>query len=109
MLAIDSPYDVAGRDSSSVRDVQHLDALVVQPRLADVELGQEAFASPVISVGDVLDFAVNRHRVDGQPTVFVSDVHDNLVHESTRLNCIVSLGERKDWSPLIPSSKLIRV
>ena len=109
MLAIDSPYDVAGRDSSSVRDVQHLDSLVVQPRLADVELGQEAFASPIIAMGDVRNLAVNRHCINGQPTVFVADIHDNLVHESARFDCIVSLGEREDWSPLIPSSKLIRV
>jgi hypothetical protein len=60
-------------------------------------------------VGNVLDLAVNWHCVDGDPTVFVSDVDDNLVHKSTRIQHIVSFREREDWPPLIPSSKLVCV
>ena len=109
MLAIDSPNDLAGRDALGVRDVEHLNALLVQPRLADVQLLQEALSSPVIAVGNVLDLAVSWHRVDGDPTVFVPDVDENLVYESARLNRVVTLCEGKDRFPLIPSSKLIRV
>jgi len=77
--------------------------------LADVELGQKAIASPVIAVGNVLDCAITRHCVNGDPTVFVANVDDNLVHESTRIQRIVAFCKREDWSPLIPSSKLVCV
>jgi hypothetical protein len=77
--------------------------------LANVELPQKAIASPVIAVGNVLDCTITRHCVNGNPTVFVADVDNNLVHESTRIQRIVSFRKREDWPPLIPSSKLVCV
>jgi len=77
--------------------------------LADVELVKKAIASPIVTMGNELDFAITRHCVNGDPTVFVADVDNNLVHKSTRIQRIVSFREREDWPPLIPSSKLIRI
>jgi hypothetical protein len=53
--------------------------------LADVELGKKAIASPIVTMGNELDCAITRHCVNGDPTLFVADVDDNLVHESTRI------------------------
>lgn len=77
--------------------------------LANVELVKKAIASPIVTMGNELDFATTRHCVNGDPTVFVADVDDNLVHESTRIQRIVAFCKREDWSPLIPSSKLVCV
>jgi len=77
--------------------------------LANVELVKKAIASPIVTMRNKLDLAITRHCVNGDPTVFVADVDNNLVHKSTRIQRIVAFCKREDWSPLIPSSKLVCV
>ena len=89
MLAIDSPYDVACRNPRGVRDVQHLDSSEVKPFLINSQLRHQALASPVITVGNVLDWVgdqVNRHG-----TVLVANVGDNIINEPARFNGTLAL------------------
>jgi hypothetical protein len=89
MLAIDSPYDVACRDARGVRDVQHLDSSEVKPTLVNAQLRHQALSSPVITVGNVLDWVseqVNRHGA-----VLVADVGHNVINEPARFDGTLSL------------------
>jgi len=59
-------------------------------------------------VSDVRDLLV-LDEINGQTTVFVSDVDDHLVYPLAGSQRLQSLTEREDSMPLVPSSKLIRV
>jgi hypothetical protein len=89
MLAIDSPYDVACRDASGVRDVQHLDSSEVKPVLVDAQLCHQAFASPVIAMSNVLDGV--SERVNRHGAVLVADVSHNIIYKPTRTNGTLAL------------------
>lgn len=107
-VATDSPNDVAGRDTSGVWDVEHLDVPLVQPFLADAELIHQCGSSPVIAVCNVRNLLV-LDEVNGHTTVFVPDVDDHLVHPLAGSQRLHPLTEREDGGPLVPSSKLVRV
>ena len=89
MLAIDSPYDVARRDTRGVRDVQHLDSSEVKPTLVNAQLRHQALASPVIAMGNVLDGV--SERVNRHGAVLVADVGYNVINEPARFDGTLAL------------------
>jgi len=107
-VATDSPNDLAGRDTSGVWDVEHLNAPLVQPLLADAELLHQCRTSPVVAVGNVRDLLV-LNEINGHATVLVSNVDDYLVYPLAGSQRLHPLTKREDGRPLVPSSELVRV
>jgi hypothetical protein len=89
MLAIDSPYDVACRDARGVRNVQHLDSSEVKPTLVNAQLRHQALSSPVITMGNVLDWV--SERVNRHGAVLVADVGHNVINEPARFDGTLAL------------------
>ena len=60
-------------------------------------------------MGDVTDSDIYRHKINGLTSVLIADVDDYLIYILAGFYDVVSLCQREDRSPLIPSGKLIRV